>query len=717
MTRKLVILALIALALGVAYAFNLHQVLTLESLKAHQARLAETIAARPVFSALLYFGLYVLVAAFSLPGAAILTLGAGALFGLLTGTILVSFASTIGATLAFLMARFMLRDAIASRYGDRLAAIDAGIKRDGPFYLFTLRLIPVIPFFVINLVMGLTAMKARTFALVSQIGMLPASLVYVNAGTRLADIQKPGDIVSLPLVLSFAALGLLPWVAKAIVGFIQRRRVYARFAKPAQFDRNLVVIGAGAAGLVTSYVAAAVRAKVTLIEAHRMGGDCLNYGCVPSKALIKSAKIAHQARHGQAYGIDTALEGVRFRDVMARVNRVIAEIEPHDSVERYTKLGVDVVQGRAKILDPWTIEITAEDGSTSRLTTRAICIATGAAPFVPKLPGLDATGYLTSDTLWADFSSRDAIPKRITVLGGGPIGCELSQALQRLGAEVTQVELMDRLLVREDPEVSAAAEASLTADGVKVLTGHKAMACELRGGEKLLLTECGGLKREIAFDVLIVAVGRVARLTGFGLEELGIPARRVVETNDYLETLYPNIVAAGDVAGPYQFTHAAGHQGWHAAVNTLFGRFKRFKVSYAAMPAVTFLDPEIARVGLNEAEAKAKGVAYEVTHYGIDDLDRAIADGKAHGFVKVLTVPGKDRILGATIVGEQAGELLAEFMLAMRHGLGLNAILSTIHAYPTMMEANKYAAGVWKKAHAPEWALKLLERYHRWERS
>ncbi|MBN8532737.1 MAG: FAD-dependent oxidoreductase [Rhizobiales bacterium] len=716
MIRKLVILAVIALGLGLAYAFNLHQLLTLESLKAHQARLAETIAARPVFSGLIYFGLYVLVAAFSLPGAAILTLGAGALFGLLTGTILVSFASTLGATLAFLSARFLLRDAIAARYGDRLAAIDAGVKRDGPFYLFTLRLIPVIPFFVINLVMGLTAMKARTFALVSQIGMLPATFVYVNAGTRLADIQKPGDILSAPLVLSFAALGLLPWIAKAVVGVIQRRRVYARFTRPAHFDRNLVVIGAGAAGLVTSYVAAAVRARVTLIEAHRMGGDCLNYGCVPSKALIKAAKIAHQARHGAAYGIDTVLEGLRFKDVMARVNRVIADIEPHDSVERYTKLGVDVVQGRAKILDPWTVEITAEDGSSSRLTTRAICIATGAAPFVPKLPGLDAVGYLTSDTLWADFSMRDTIPKRIAVLGGGPIGCELSQALQRLGAEVTQVELMDRLLVREDAEVSTAAEASLMADGVKVLTGHKAIACELRNGEKLLLTECGGLKREVAFDALIVAVGRVARLSGFGLEELGIPAQRVVETNDYLETLYPNIVAAGDVAGPYQFTHAAGHQGWHAAVNALFGRFKRFKVSYAAMPAVTFLDPEIARVGLNEAEAKAKGIAYEVTHYGIDDLDRAIADGKAHGFVKVLTVPGKDRILGATIVGEQAGELLAEFTLAMRHGLGLNAILSTIHAYPTMMEANKYAAGVWKKAHAPEWALKLLERYHRWER-
>lgn len=716
MIRKLIILAVILAVIGLAYAFNLHQLLTLESLKAHQARLAETIAARPVLSALLYFGLYVLVAAFSLPGAAILTLGAGALFGLVAGAILVSFASTIGATLAFLSARFLLRDAIAARYGDRLATIDAGIKRDGPFYLFTLRLIPVIPFFVINLVMGLTAMKALTFALVSQIGMLPATVVYVNAGTRLAEIQKPGDILSLPLVLSFAALGLLPWIAKAIVGFAQRRRVYARFTKPARFDRNLVVIGAGAAGLVTSYVAAAVRAKVSLVEAHRMGGDCLSYGCVPSKALIRSAKVAHQARHGTEFGVDTALEGIRFRDVMARVNRVIAEIEPHDSVERYTALGVDVVQGRAKILDPWTVEITAGDGSTRHLTTRAICIATGAAPYVPKLPGLEAVGYLTSDTLWADFSTRDTIPRRIIVLGGGPIGCEFAQALQRLGAEVMQVELMDRLLVREDAEVSAAVEAALIADGVKVLTGHKAIACELHGGEKLLLTECGGLKREIAFDALIVAVGRVARLQGFGLEELGIPARRVVETNEYLETLYPNIVAAGDVAGPYQFTHAAGHQGWHAAVNSLFGRFRRFKVSYAAMPATTFLDPEIARVGLNEAEAKAQGVAYEVTRYGIDDLDRAIADGKAQGFVKVLTVPGKDRILGATIVGEQAGELLAEFTLAMRHGLGLNAILSTIHAYPTMAEANKYAAGMWKKAHAPEWALRLIARYHAWER-
>ena len=447
-----------------------------------------------------------------------------------------------------------------------------------------------------------------------------------------------------------------------------------------------------------------------------MGGDCLNYGCVPSKALIKAAKLAHSARHGAEYGIDSAVTGIRFKDVMARVHRVIAEIEPHDSIERYTGLGVDVVEGRARIVDPWTVEITGADGALSRLTTRAIVIATGAAPFVPNLPGLSETGYLTSDTLWADFAARDTIPARIAVLGGGPIGCELSQSLARLGAQVTQIELADRLMTREDPEVSAAVAASLQADAVTVLTGHKALGCAIRDGEKRLLTEAGGVSREVPFDVLIVAVGRAARLTGYGLEELGIPATRVVETNAYLETLYPNIFAAGDVAGPYQLTHAAGHQGWNAAVNALFGRFRRFAVSYAAMPATTFLDPEIARVGLNEAEAKAKNIPYEVTRYGIDDLDRAIADGKAHGFVKVLTVPGKDRILGATIVGEQAGELLAEFTLAMRHGLGLNAILSTIHAYPTMAEANKYAAGVWKKTHAPDFALKLLARYHAWER-
>lgn len=714
--RRLFVLGLLVLAFGLVYLFGLHSALTLESLKAQHARLSDLIALRPYSAAAVYFSLYVLVAALSIPGATILTLGAGALLGFWGGLVLVSLASTLGAVLAFVSARFLLRDVAERRFADKLAVIDAGIARDGAFYLFTLRLVPALPFFVVNLAMGLTRMKVIPFALVSQIGMLPATAAFVNAGTRLADIETARDVLSLPLALSLMALGLLPWVAKLAIVRLKRRALYASFERPKRFDRNLVVIGAGAAGLVAAYVAATLRAKVTLIEGHRMGGDCLNYGCVPSKALIKAGKVAHQARHAAVYGVDSTVTGIRWRDLMARVRQVVAEIAPHDSVERYTSLGVEVIEGRARILDPWTVEITGAGATTTRLTSRSIVIATGAAPFVPNLPGLEQVGFLTSDTLWTDFEARDAVPKRIALLGGGPIGCELAQALQRLGAIVTVVEAADRLLVREDPEVSAFAEQTLRTEGVSVLIGHKAVACEMRGEEKFLVAEGAGMRREIAFDSLIVAVGRAARLTGFGLEALGIPTRRVVETNEYLETIYPNIFAAGDVAGPYQLTHAAGHQGWHAAVNALFGRFRRFPVSYSAMPAVTFLDPEIARVGLNETEATAQRIDHEVTHYDLDDLDRAIADGARRGFVKVLTVPGKDRILGATIVGAEAGEMIAEFAFAMRHGFGLNAILSTIHAYPTRTEGNKSVAGLWKKAHAPEWALKLAARLHAWER-
>ncbi len=496
----------------------------------------------------------------------------------------------------------------------------------------------------------------------------------------------------------------------------QRRGVYARWQRPVRFDRNLVVIGAGAAGLVSAYVAAAVKARVTLVEERKMGGDCLNYGCVPSKALIKSARLAHQMRHADQYGLDAFTAHFSFGQVMARVHDVIRKVAPHDSVERYAGLGVEVLQGHARIVDPWAVEVTLGDGAIRRLTTRSIIIATGAKPFVPLLPGLDEVGYVTSDTLWDEFARLDAPPARLVVLGGGPIGSELAQAMARLGSNVTQVEKGPRILVREDEEVSALARTALEADGISVLTNHKALRCELENGEKYLVVENEGQNRRIAFDALICAVGRSARLEGYGLEELGIPTQRTVTTNAYLETLYPNIFAAGDVAGPYQFTHTAAHQAWYAAVNALFGDFKKFKVDYRVIPWATFIEPEIARVGLNEQEAKERGIAYEVTRYGIDDLDRAIADSVAQGFVKVLTAPGKDRILGVTIVGEHAGDLLAEFVLAMKWGLGLNKILSTIHTYPTLSEANKYAAGAWKRAHASRRILSWLERFHTWRR-
>lgn len=719
MKRSLFVLLIIVLVISF-FAFDLGHFLTLESLKHSQDGFVTLKGQSPWLVAAVGFVLYVLVAALSLPGALIMTLAMGALFGLPLGTLLVSFASSIGATLAFLTSRFVLRDIVQQRFGSKLKAINEGVAKDGALYLFTLRLIPVFPFFLINLLMGLTPIRTRTFYWVSQLGMLAATLVFVNAGTQLAQLQSLSGILSPNLLLSFVLLGIFPMVAKKVTVWLHCRRVYAKWRRPLKFDRNLVVIGAGAAGLVTAYIGAAVKAKVTLIEAHKMGGDCLNYGCMPSKALIKSARIAHQMRNAGHYGLTSCEPNLCFGTVMARIHAVIRAVEPHDSVERYGELGVEVLKGYARIVDPWTVEVTLNNGDTKHLTTRSIVIATGAQPIVPPLPGLDDVGFVTSDTLWDAFAKLDAPPASLVVLGGGPIGCELAQSFARLGSAVTQIEIAPRIMIREDEEVSKLAHDALTRDGVLVLTGHKALRCErelVDGCErKFIIVERDGVEQRIQFDALLCAVGRVARLTGFGLEELGVETQRTVVTNGYLETLYPNIFAAGDVAGPYQLTHIAAHQAWYAAVNALFGDFKKFKVDYSVVPWATFIDPEVARVGLNELEAKEKGIAYELTKYGLDDLDRAIADGVAQGFVKVLTVPGKDRILGVTIVGEHAGDLLIEFVLAMRHGLGLNKILGTIHIYPTMAEGNKYAAGAWKRAHAPQRVLSWLSRYHAWKR-
>jgi len=716
----------VAVALVAVWAwqhFGLGAMLTLDHLKASRDALQARVLTAPLATAAVFFALYVAAAALSIPGALILTLAAGAMFGLGWGLLLVSFASSLGALLAFLVARYLLRDTVQARFGKALAPINDGVKKDGTFYLLTLRLVPVFPFWLINLLMGLTPMGAGRFYVVSQLGMLAGTAVYVNAGTQLAAIQSPRDILSPGLLGSFVLLGLFPLLAKAGVAWLARRKVYAKWAKPRCFDRNLVVIGAGAGGLVSAYIAAAVKAKVTLIEGHKMGGDCLNFGCVPSKALIRSAKMAKQLKKAHELGVADAAGRVDFAAVMQRVHGVIRDIEPHDCVERYTSLGVEVLQGHARITSPWAVEVKRADGSTQTLTTKNIVIAAGASPFVPPIPGLKEAGFLTSDTVWGLTQQ----PKRLVVLGGGPIGSELAQSFARLGSAVTQVEMSPRIMGREDPEVSELVAASLRADGVSVLTGHEAVRVEVvpgaQGPEKRLIAKtsamAGAAEVVIPFDELLCAVGRSPRVTGYGLEELGIPLtpRKTIETNAYLQTLYPNIYAVGDVAGPFQFTHTAAHQAWYAAVNALFGRWRRFKADYRVIPWATFTDPEVARVGLSETEAKGQGVAYEVTRYGIDDLDRAIADGTAHGFVKVLTVPGKDRILGVTIVGEHAGDLLAEYVLAMKHGLGLNKILGTIHIYPTLAEANKYAAGEWKKAHAPHRLLKWVGRYHAWERA
>ncbi len=704
--RGLIVMALLG-AVVAFFAMGWQHRFTLEALKASQQALDGYRQAHPWRLAGGFFALYVMVTALSLPAATLLTLAGGAVFGLLEGTLLVSFASSVGATLAFLASRFVLRDAVQQRFGKRLKVINEGMQREGAFYLFTLRLVPVIPFFVVNLLMGLTTLPVRTFYAISQLGMLAATVVFVNAATQLASLHSLSGILSPRIIGSFALLGVFPLIARWVVARVKARRVYARWPKPRRFDRNLVVIGAGSAGLVSAYIAATVRAKVTLIEQHQMGGDSLNTGCVPSKALIHAARLAAQARSAGAAGVHVGEIRVDFRAAMAHVQQAVETVAPHDSVERYRGMGVNVQHGHARIVSPWVVEV---DGKP--ISTRAIVIASGAEPRVPSIPGLAESGYLTSDTLW-QLRER---PGRLLVLGGGPIGCELAQAFARLGSQVTQVQRHARLLEREDDEISAFVRARLSADGVTVHTGCRTVAIERDGEEKVLVCEIGAQRLRLPFDTLLVAVGRQPRTTGFGLEELGIPAAGTVDTDAYLATLYPNIYACGDVAGPYQFTHVAAHQAWYAAVNALFGQFKRFRADYRVIPAVTFVDPEVARVGLNEREAKAKDIAYEVTRYDLDDLDRAITEDQARGFVKVLTVPGKDRILGVTIVGQHAGEMLAEFVLAMRHGLGLNKILGTIHAYPTWAEANKYAAGNWKKAHAPERVLGWLARYHAWRR-
>jgi len=697
----------------VFFAFDLGRYFQLEFFRSKQSAIEEFRSANPLAAAGIFFAIYVAVTGLSVPGAAILSLAVGAVFGLLWGTLIVSFASSIGATLAFLSSRFLFREWVRSRFGDRLRAIDAGLEKEGAFYLFALRLVPAFPFVLVNLLMGLTPIRTRTFYWVSQIGMLPATIVYVNAGTQLATIKSISGILSPALIGSLVLIGLFPLAAKYVVGSLKGRRRLAKWPKPAKFERNLVVIGAGSAGLVTAYIAAAVKAKVTLVEKDKMGGDCLNTGCVPSKALIKSARLVAQAKRAREFGFKSMQVEFDFADIMERVQRVVRTVEPHDSVERYTRLGVECLRGEARITSPWTVEVKTAAGVRA-LTTRAIVIAAGARPFVPPIPGLSEIGCLTSDTVW----NLRTLPPRLVVLGGGPIGCELAQCFARFGSRVTQVEMLPRILIREDPEISELVARQFREEHIEVRADHKAVRVLREGGEKLLLCEHGGKEIRIPFDELLCAVGRVANTGGYGLEELGIELTktRTVETDETLRTLYPNIYACGDVAGPYQFTHTASHQAWYAAVNALFGGVKRFRADYSVIPWATFTDPEVARVGLNETEAMEKNIAYDVTNYALEDLDRAIADGETKGVVKVLTVPGRDRILGATIAGEHAADLIVEFIMAMKHGIGMNKILGTIHIYPTLAEANKYAAGNWKRAHAPQELLRWAEKFHTWRR-
>ncbi len=701
---KLVVLVVVVALVGAFFAFDGQQYISIERFRAW--------VDENVFSAALaYFALYVLVAALSLPGAAAITLLGGAVFGLWLGVLLVSFASSVGATLAFLLSRTLFADTVNKKFGSYLVKINEGIKREGAFYLFTLRLIPAIPFFVINLVFGLSKMKTWTFYWVSQLGMFVGTIIYVNAGAQLGEVDElsVSGVLTPSIIGAFILLAIFPYIVRAAVDWWKAKKVYKQYTKPKKFDVNLAVIGAGSAGLVSAYIAAAVKAKVVLIEKNKMGGDCLNTGCVPSKALIRAAKTNHYIHKANELGIENASGKVNFSKVMQRIHKVIDTIEPHDSVERYTKLGVECVQGEAKILSPYEVKV-----GDRIITTKNIIIASGARPFVPPIPGLTDVDYLTSDNLW----SLEEQPEKLLVMGAGPIGCELAQSFQRLGTDVTLVDMADRLMPREDEDVSAYMLDTFKKEGVNVLLNQQIVGFKKTDTGYIAQLKSDSEETEVSFDKVMVAVGRKANTDSLGLETLGIELARpgTVIVDEYLRTKFPNIYACGDVAGPYQFTHTAAHQAWYASVNSLFGKIKKFRVDYRVIPWATFSDPEVARVGLSESEAKAQNIEFDITKYGIDDLDRAIADNEAKGFVKVLTVKGNDRILGCTIVGSHGGELITEFVSAMKHNIGLNKILGTIHIYPTMSEANKFAAGEWKRANVSEKTLQWLGKFHNWMR-
>ncbi|MAI40939.1 MAG: dihydrolipoyl dehydrogenase [Gammaproteobacteria bacterium] len=704
--KRLLSTVLVFLLVILLLVSDLNQYFSLERIQSEQVHIENFVADRPLFAAGIYFIIYVFLAAFAFPGALVITVLGGALFGFWVALALVSFASTIGATLSMLLARFILRDLIQERYRNELKGLNEGIEREGGMYLFALRLVPIIPFFLINLVMGLTKIKVTTFFLVSQIGMLAGTAVYVNAGKQLSQITNLSDVVSLEIVLAFLLVGMIPLLSKKMLELFRVKKAYSNFKKPKTFDSDLIVIGAGSGGLVSALVAATARAKVTLIEKGEMGGDCLNTGCIPSKALIRSARLASDLRRSVVFGFKPMTASFDFVELMERVNRIIGKIEPHDSAERYRSLGVDVHLGIGKLISPWEVLV-----NDQKISARQIIIATGAEPFVPSIPGIDKVPYLTSKTVW----ELKKLPERLVVLGGGPIGIELAQTFSRLSSDVTLIEESPLIMNREDSDISAFVRRALELDGVKIFTNHRAVSIQESGDSYNIV--CQSEKKHetvIAFDNLILAVGRKAKVDTLGLEKLNIKMtpRGTIAVDDYLRTTLPNIYAIGDVAGPYQFTHTASHMAWYATVNALFGRFWKSKIDYSVIPWCTFSSPEVARVGLSENEAIQQGIPYDIVKFDVSSLDRAIADDEDRGLVKILTQRGSDKILGVTIVAEHAGEVISEYTLAMKEGIGLKKVMGTIHIYPTFSEMNKYAASQWRKNNTPAWVFNLLEKIH-----
>lgn len=705
MKRIIIFLIIVASIILSLIYFDIGSYLSFSELKNKQADLVTLVKDNPFSAAAIYLLIYVVVTAISIPGAVILTLAGGALFGLSHGTILVSFASTLGALFAFLVSRYFLHDFVQNKFSDRLQTINQKVEKEGAFYLLFLRLVPAFPFFLINLVMALTPIKAWTFYWVSQLGMLPATIIYVNAGTQIAKISSVKDIASPSLLIALTLLGLLPLITKSLMSLINSQRVYKLFKKPSSFQYNTIVLGGGSAGLVAAYTTRTLQGKVALIEKHNMGGDCLNTGCVPSKAILRSAKFVADIKNYADFGLTDAHYDVEFKNIIHRVKQKITTIEPKDSIQRYSELGVDCEQGVAKVLSPWEVSV---NGKT--LTAKNIIIATGATPKLPSITNLNQIPYLTTDSVW----SLTELPEKLLIIGGGPIGCELGQAFARLGSNVTIVQRRSSILPNEEQQAAEEVQQALINDGITLFTNFSSESFISNDNGYSLVGKHDKQQINIDFTHLLIATGRQANIDGLETLDLEINEQGKVVTNDTLQTKYPNIYACGDVTSAMQYTHAASHQAWYAAFNALFHPLKKFKCNFDNLPRAVFTDPEIAGLGMTEAQVKSKGIDYQITTFPMDDIDRAITDNATSGFIKVITPSNNDKILGVCIVGEHASELLAEFVLAKTNGLGLNSILKTIHIYPTKSEINRMVTGKWRRSKLTERITNLLAKYQQW---
>jgi len=709
MVKRIVIAIIIVILIALYVIYDVGSYLTVANLKAHQIEFIRFYNKNLLYTLSVYFGLYIIVTALSLPGVAIMTLAGGAIFGVWMGTLLVSVASALGATLSFLVSRVFLKNYLQKKHANKLAIISDGLRKDDLFYLFTLRLIPVFPFYLINLLMGQTPIKTAQFFLMSILGMLPGTLVYVNAGSQIANIKTFLGIFSPGVLVSLILLGMFPFVARKIVEHLKTRKYLHQYFKPRKFDYNLVIIGGGPAGLVSANIASTMNAKVALIEKSNMGGGSLNTASVPSKALIRSAKLLYEIGHPRNLGIRRAKADFGIDSIMERVQNTIKKLEPRDMTGHLTESGVECIKGAARIITPYEVRVNGRS-----LITQNIIIATGAKPKLPEINGLEMIDYFTSETIW----NLNVLPAKLLILGGGPTGCEFAQSFRRLGSHVTIVEQNNRILNNEDEDVVAYISQKFKDEGIHVLLGCEAVRVVVDAQRKLFVCKHANKNIAIEFDEILVATGQVANTDGFGAQDLNLhtTVNGEIEVDEFLRTNFPNIFACGDVAGPYKYTHMASYQAWHAVVNALFQPFKKYKIDYSVVPRATFTDPELACVGINEIEAKEMKIKYDVSNFRLEELDKAEINCQTKGMVKVLTMPGRDIILGVSIVSSHASEMISEFVTAMTHGIGLHQIFKTIHIYPTFSEANQYVAANWKNLRSQGVVLKFLRWFHRWRR-